>query len=166
MMDSNPQGRYLGMVVGGSLSRGVEVRLDSQAPVEEMALGQHVVIQGQRRRFFGVITDITLESSDDSIRANPPDLSNPLVARVVSSTAVYATLRVLLMLALDSQEKGIVAFIASNGIASLRSIEYIERSASLWCTGAKPNPQLPFVTEVTPCQLPIVQWGSQWSGAS
>ena len=89
------------MVVGGSLSRGVEVRLDSQAPVEEMALGQHVVIQGQSRRFFGVITDITLESSDDSIRANPPDLSNPLVARVVSSTAVYATLRVLPMLALE-----------------------------------------------------------------
>ena len=74
MMDSNPQGRYLGKVVGGSLGRGIEVRLDPSAPVEEMALGQHVVIQGQIRRFFGIITDITLESSDDSIKTNPISL--------------------------------------------------------------------------------------------
>ena len=100
-LNTSPQGRYLGSVVGGSLSRGIEVRLDPSAPVEEMALGQHVVIQGQSRRFFGIITDITLETSDDSIRTNPPDLSNPLVARVVSSTAVYATLQVLPMLALE-----------------------------------------------------------------
>jgi DNA helicase HerA-like ATPase len=101
MTEQSPQGRYLGNVVGGSLNRGIEVRLDPQAPVEEMALGQHVVIQGQSRRFFGIITDIALETSDDSVRANPPDLSNPLVARVVSSTAVYATLQVLPMLALE-----------------------------------------------------------------
>src|SRR5229473_1244604 len=30
------------------------------------------------------------------------------------------------------------------------------RSASLACTGAKPKPQLPIVTEVTPCQLPFL----------
>ncbi|MDA0988639.1 MAG: ATP-binding protein [Chloroflexi bacterium] len=100
---TNPHGRYLGNVVGGSLNRGIEVRLDPQVPVEEMALGQHVVIQGQSRRFFGIITDITLETSDDSVRANPPDLSNPLVASVVSSTAVYATLQVLPMLALEGE---------------------------------------------------------------
>ena len=103
MTDSHPQGDYLGVVIGGSLSRGVEVRLDAKAPVEDMALGQHVVIQGQSNRFFGVITEITLESSDDTIKANPPDLSNPLVARVVSSTAVYATLRVLPMLTLEGE---------------------------------------------------------------
>ncbi|MBF8267948.1 MAG: hypothetical protein HW388_1456 [Dehalococcoidia bacterium] len=101
MTDSHPQGKHLGIVVGGSLSQGVEVRLDPSAPVEEMALGQHVVIQGQSRRFFGVITDITLESSDDTLKASPPDLSNPLIARVVSSTAVYATLHVLPMLTLE-----------------------------------------------------------------
>ena len=33
-------------------------------------------------------------------------------------------------------------------------------------TGAKPNPQLPMTTEVTPCQLEIEQYGSQKSCAS
>ena len=100
-MDSRSSGKYLGMVVGGSLSRGVDVRLDTQAQVEEMALGQHVVIHGKSRRFFGVITDIALESSDESLRGSPPDLSNPIVAQVVADTATYATLRVLPMLALE-----------------------------------------------------------------
>ncbi len=100
-MDSRNSGKYLGMVVGGSLSRGVDVRLDTQAQVEEMALGQHVVIHGKSRRFFGVITDVALESSDESLRGSPPDLSNPIVAQVVADTATYATLRVLPMLALE-----------------------------------------------------------------
>ena len=100
-MDSRSSGKYLGMVVGGSLSRGVDVRLDTQAQVEEMALGQHVVIHGKSRRFFGVITDIALESSDESLRGSPPDLSNPIVAQVVADTATFATLRVLPMLALE-----------------------------------------------------------------
>ena len=100
-MDSHKDGRYLGMVVGGALSRGIDVRLDNQSQVEEMALGQHVVIQGSSRRFFGVITDIALESSDESLRGSPPDLSNPIVAQVVADTATYATLRVLPMLSLE-----------------------------------------------------------------
>ena len=56
---------------------------------------------GKSRRFFGIITDVVLESSDESLRGNPPDLSNPIVAQVVSGAVSYATLRVLPMLALE-----------------------------------------------------------------
>ena len=100
-MTDSRQGKYLGVLVGGSLSRGVDVRLDPQTPVEDMALGQHVVLHGKSRRFFGIITDVVLESSDESLRGNPPDLSNPIVAQVVSGAVSYATLRVLPMLALE-----------------------------------------------------------------
>ena len=48
-----------------------------------------------------MITDVALESSDESLRGSPPDLSNPIVAQVVADTATYATLRVLPMLALE-----------------------------------------------------------------
>ena len=103
MTDRESAGRYLGVVVGGSMSRGVDVRLSADAPVEEMALGQHVVIQGRSRRFFSVVTDIVLEWSDESVRANPPDTSNPLIARMVAGSAAYATLRVLPMLAIEGE---------------------------------------------------------------
>ena len=49
------------------------------------------------------------------------------------------------------------SFIESNGIASVRDMVNIERSRSSGRTGAKPKPQLPSTTDVTPCQPEIVQ---------
>ena len=49
----------LGIVVSGSLNKGVEVRLDSSASIEEMAVGRYVTIEGEKRRFFGMVTDIS-----------------------------------------------------------------------------------------------------------
>ena len=60
-----------------------------------------------------------------------------------------------------TQSHGMPARIASSGIASLRVIDSIERSRSSGRTGAKPNPQLPITTDVTPCQPDIEQYGSQ-----
>jgi hypothetical protein len=50
----------LGIVVSGSLNKGVEVKLDSSASVEDMAVGRYVTIEGQKQRFFSMITDISL----------------------------------------------------------------------------------------------------------
>ena len=49
---------------------------------------------------------------------------------------------------------------------SVRVIVNIERSRNSGFTGAKPKPQLPITSEVTPCQLDMVQYGSQKSWAS
>ena len=52
------------------------------------------------------------------------------------------------------------------GIASRRDMVSIARSRSFGRTGAKPKPQLPSATEVTPCQPEIVHHGSHWICAS
>ena len=51
--------------------------------------------------------------------------------------------------------------IDSYGMASVRVIVSMERSRKSGLHGAKPNPQLPSTTEVTPCQPEIVHHGSQ-----
>jgi len=56
--------------------------------------------------------------------------------------------------------------IDSYGIASVRVIVSIERSRKWGRTGAKPKPQLPSTTEVTPCQPEIVHHGSHRIWAS
>ena len=63
-------GQSLGQVVGGSLSQGVEIRLDSRGPisVEDIKVGSFVTIQGSRQRCFGVVTDIELGSSDPRLK--------------------------------------------------------------------------------------------------
>ncbi len=65
-----------------------------------------------------------------------------------------------------SQSHGIPARIVLSGTASLRDTVNIARSCASGLHGAKPKPQLPITTLVTPCQPDIVQYGSQKSWLS
>ena len=93
----NLSGLRLGQVVGGSLSQGVQVRLDAGGPVsvEDVKAGSFVTIQGERQRFFGVVTDIALGSSDSRLAHNPPDVDDPLVAQVISGAIAYGSVTIL-----------------------------------------------------------------------
>ena len=85
----------LGMVVDGSLSQGLEVRLDPSAPVDGVKAGTLVTIDGTSNRFFGVVTDIALATSDPRLKHTPTLVENPLAAQVVAGTVAYGTLSVL-----------------------------------------------------------------------
>ncbi len=84
----------LGIVVSGSLAKGVEVRLDSSASVEDMAVGRFVTIEGEKRRFFGMITDVSLGVTDQKLTISPPDPSDPFIAEVLAGTSTFGTLHV------------------------------------------------------------------------
>ena len=101
------ESRRLGIVVGGSLSKGLDVKLDRSAVVEGMAVGRYVVVRGQTgRRFFSIITDVVLDSSNPTIEKAPPDTSDPVLARVHQGTSTFGRLEVSPMLVLerDSEE--------------------------------------------------------------
>jgi DNA helicase HerA-like ATPase len=101
-------GRSLGTVVGGSLNEGVAVKLDSDISIEEMAVGRYTVVEGGQKRFFGMITDVKLESIDPRLAINPPDASDPFIAEVLSGTALYGGLKVIPMLTIASADVGLV----------------------------------------------------------
>ena len=94
----------LGRVVGGSLSEGLTVKLDKDSSIEDMAVGRYTVIQGSGKRFFGMVTDVTLESVDARLSAFPPDPLDPFVAEVLSGTALYGGLKVSPMLTIGVAE--------------------------------------------------------------
>src|SRR3989304_8184789 len=101
--ENNPR---LGIVVSGSLTKGVEVRLDSSASIEEMAVGRYVTIQGEKRRFFGMITDISLGVTDERITLSPPDVSDRFTAEVLAGTSTFGILHVLPMLTISGVAAG------------------------------------------------------------
>jgi DNA helicase HerA-like ATPase len=84
----------LGIIVSGSLNKGVEVRLDSSASIEDMAVGRFVTIEGEKRRFFGMITDVSLGVTDQRLSLTPPDVSDPFIAEVLAGTSTFGTLHV------------------------------------------------------------------------
>ena len=105
MAEANHEVRrpHLGTVIRGSLTQGVEVKLDRSTSVEDIAVGAYVAIQGRRNRTFGMISDVHLEALDPTLPLSPPDLSDPFTADVMEGTAFYGVLDVLPMLVLDAE---------------------------------------------------------------
>ena len=87
----------LGLVVGGSLAQGVEVRLDTggRTSVEDLKAGSFITIRGAKHRFFGVVTDLALNSSDPRLQHQPPPLDDPFTTEVVSGSVAYGIASVL-----------------------------------------------------------------------
>jgi len=58
-----------------------------------MAVGRYVAIEGNKRRFFGMITDVSLGVTDPRLALTPPDVSDPFIAEVLAGTSTYACLK-------------------------------------------------------------------------
>ncbi len=95
---------YLGVVVGGSLSKGLIVRLEAAQSIEELAVGRYVVVHGQEKRFFCMLTDVELNTTNPAIQNDPPDMSDPFMREVYSGTVAYGTLYVAPMLSFDEDK--------------------------------------------------------------
>ncbi|MGC8874256.1 MAG: helicase HerA domain-containing protein, partial [Chloroflexia bacterium] len=101
--------RRLGLVISGSLTEGLTVRLDGEVSVEDVSVGSYVVIQGERHRFFGMITDVRLGLLNEQFVRTPPPVSDPLVAQVVRGTGTFGLLAVAPMLTFPAGEGGLEA---------------------------------------------------------
>jgi DNA helicase HerA-like ATPase len=91
----------LGMVISGSLSKGLEVKLNPNAPIEEITVGRYVTIQGAQLKFFGMITDVVLDNINPQIEKSPPDVSDPFLREVYVGSSVFGRIHVSPMLVLD-----------------------------------------------------------------
>ncbi|MDY6875212.1 MAG: ATP-binding protein [Chloroflexota bacterium] len=92
----------LGIVVAGSLSKGLDVKLDQSTVIEGLAVGRYVVVRGQTgRRFFSIVTDVQLDAVNPLIEKAPPDTSDPFLARVYQGPVVFGRIHVAPMLVLD-----------------------------------------------------------------
>ena len=100
------QAPSLGIVVGGSLSKGLEVKLSPQTVIEGLAVGRYVVIHGRTgRRFFSIVNDVALDATNPLIEKTPPDVSDPFIAQVHLGTSTFGRIHVAPMLVLERDEE-------------------------------------------------------------
>ena len=92
--------REMGLIVQGSLSEGLVMKLHAATPIESIRAGKFVVARGERHQFFSLITDVSLQATDGRILADPPGREDTLLSRILAGTSTYGqvTLRPLLML--------------------------------------------------------------------
>lgn len=100
--------RPLGSVIQGSLSSGLEVRLHPDISVEEMRVGKFLVVQGNRARFFCLLTDVSLGTASPRVFANPPHPSDDFLQAVLAGSGTYGTVELSPMLMLMTKDEDIV----------------------------------------------------------
>ncbi|MGB9750992.1 helicase HerA domain-containing protein [Roseiflexus castenholzii] len=91
--------KRIGVITGGSLIEGLHARLDSSVSVEDVRVGQFVVIQGEKHNFFSMVTDIALEATNRTILTRPPD-GDRFFHEVLAGTATYGVVQLKPMLML------------------------------------------------------------------
>ncbi|HEX9114979.1 MAG TPA: DUF87 domain-containing protein, partial [Anaerolineae bacterium] len=93
----------LGLITGGSLSAGLDVKLDRHVPLETLAVGRYVVVRGRQARFFCMVTDVALDSANPALAKMPPDLSDPFLAEVYHGTTVFGTVHLSPLVVLSAE---------------------------------------------------------------
>ena len=93
--------KRLGIVVAGSLSKGLDIKLDRDAHIEETAVGRYVVVQSGDYRFFSLITDVALDNPNPILEKTPPDSDDDFVREVMQGTSTFGRLHVSPMLVLQ-----------------------------------------------------------------
>lgn len=97
--------KMLGVVVDGSFSGGLTVRLNPGTTTEQLRIGNFVVVEGQRNRYFSLISDIHLKATDPRLLADPPRDTSPFIAQTLAGTSTYATVEVRPMLMLEKVDE-------------------------------------------------------------
>ncbi len=93
----------LGTITHGSLSKGVEMKLDPSVSVEALRAGQFVVIEGEQYDFFSMITDIALGASNEQILLHPPDEEEHLLRQILQGASTFATVTLRPMLMMENR---------------------------------------------------------------
>jgi uncharacterized protein len=114
----------LGLVIQGSLSEGLEVRLLPDISVEDMRVGKFLVVKGVRSRFFCMLTDISLGTSSQRILANPPDPDDDFLLDVLAGSGTFGTVNLTPMLMFTPPEFSTkIKGVSLNGNTSLASFQ-------------------------------------------
>lgn len=92
----------MGTVVQGSLSEGLEVRLNPDVSVEEMRVGKFCVVYGRRTRSFSMLTDVTLGTASPKILMNPPAPEDDFLFEVLAGTSTFGTVQLTPMLMFET----------------------------------------------------------------
>lgn len=95
----------LGVVIQGSLSQGLEVRLQPDVSVEQMRVGKFLVVQGVRSRFFCLLTDVSLGAANPRILANPPSFEDTFMRDVLAGSGTYGNIELAPMLMFTPVER-------------------------------------------------------------
>ncbi len=89
----------IGYVVGGGLREGLRVRLT--VPADEVQEGSFVVCDSGRWRFYGLLTDMQLGSTDPRFADEPSERLQPAIRLALLGRTLHTTINIYTTLMMD-----------------------------------------------------------------
>lgn len=102
---SGARRRSVGVITEGSLTEGVEMKLNPDQSVEDVKAGKFVVVDGFKNEFFSMITDLRLDATNPDILLYPPREGDELLHSVLNGASTYVTVSLRPMLMLQKGER-------------------------------------------------------------
>jgi Helicase HerA, central domain len=97
--------KVLGHVLSGSLTEGFLIRISHDAHLENIKTGKFVSIVGLNYTFFSLITDLSLQVTDNNILLFPPTKYEKLLNTLLKKKEMYATAQLKPMLMLNKEHE-------------------------------------------------------------
>jgi DNA helicase HerA-like ATPase len=142
--------RRIGVIVRGSLTEGLEMRLDERESVEDIRAGKFVVIEGEKAAFFCMITDVRLDATNPAILVDPPaspdDEGDALMRQVLAGTSTYGTVMLKPMLMLPGSGAG-AGLPAADGNGATQIVKTVPRHFSIVAEATEADVNLVFGSE-------------------
>lgn len=92
--------KNLGVITQGALSSGLEMRLNPNNSVEDVRVGKFVVVEGKQNRFFSMLTDVSLGTSNGKILLDPPR-DDDFTSEILSGIGTFGTVKLQPMLMIE-----------------------------------------------------------------
>ena len=110
------------MIVRGSLSEGLTMKLAPEVSIESVRAGKFVVVEGERQTFFSMITDVALGMTDSRLAFDPPGRGDDLLRQILQGPHTYGEVILRPMLMLESAHSNGTGTIRQDDLRPVRTI--------------------------------------------
>jgi len=93
----------LGKVVRGSISDGIDIKLFPGNVIEDVRVGQFLTIEGKKKLYLSLITDIKYESNNPKLLTDAVDVYEEIDEVILDGTGIYGIVNVSPSIEIDKE---------------------------------------------------------------
>ncbi|SNX55452.1 ATP-binding protein [Thermoanaerobacterium sp. RBIITD] len=96
-----------GKLFRGSISSGLDIKLSEGSLIEDVKVGNFVVIQGKKNKYLCMVTDIKYEAVNPQIMVDGADVDNEIDEKIIDGTGVYGVVTLSPMIQVDENQNAL-----------------------------------------------------------
>ncbi|AGB18994.1 ATP-binding protein [Thermoanaerobacterium thermosaccharolyticum] len=93
-----------GKLFRGSISSGLDIKLTGDSIIEDIKVGNFVVVAGKKNKYLCMVTDIKYEAVNPQIMISGTDFDSEIDEKIIEGTGVYGVITLSPMIQVDENQ--------------------------------------------------------------